>query len=338
MFRKLLLAVAALCASSLNSIAVAPGPSSDAFYQAIRTNDLTALDALARPPNAVNAPDADGATPLMYAAAVGSLEAMQHLLSAGADVNARNALGSPALTWATGDAAKVRLLLERGTNVNVVSATGQTPLLVAAMTNPSAEVVKLLIAHGADVKTADKLNATALHKAAIGGDVETLRILLDAGVDVNARDAADFTALMGATSNGSVAAVKLLLAHGARVNDASGGGEVITHKHGVQQNGVTALGSFTALLYAAVSAPVDVVRALLDAGADVNVRDVRGLTPLITAVATDHFQIETIRLLIARGARVNDQSLANETALDWAEKFRPTPVVRMLKQAGRCTA
>jgi ankyrin repeat protein len=338
MLRTLSVAISAVLSWSLTFGAAPVDKASDAFYQAIRTNDLTALDLLANQPDDVNAPDADGATPLMYAAAVGSIEAVQRLLTAGASVNARNALGSTALTWATNDIAKVKLLLDRGAEVNVVSSTGQTPLLVATMGNPSAAVVSLLIARGADARATDKLKATGLHKAALAGDVETLRILIGAGVDVNARDGADFTALMGAAANGSLEAVTLLLAHGARVNDVSGGGEVITHKHGTQQNGITALGSFTALLHAATTASPAVTRALLDAGADVNAHDVRGVTPLIAAVATDHFNIEKIRLLIARGARVNEKTVAKETALDWAQKFGRTPAVAELKKAGAVTS
>lgn len=124
----------------------APEQPAEPFYRVIRANDLAALGALVKQSTDVNVRDADGVTPLMYATAVGSLDAMTRLLGAGADVNARNTLGSSALTWATKDVAKVRLLLDRGAEVNVVSNPGRTPLLVATMHDPSADVVKLLIA------------------------------------------------------------------------------------------------------------------------------------------------------------------------------------------------
>jgi hypothetical protein len=118
------------------------------------------------------------------------------------------------------------------------------------------------------------------------------------------------------------------------VNDVSGDGEVITHEPARAQNGLLALGSFTALLMAAPSASPAITRALLDAGAKVDARDVRGMTPLMLAVATDHDSLEKIRMLIEGGSDVNAKSRVDETALDWAQKFGETPVVAALKKAG----
>lgn len=128
-------------------------------------------------------------------------------------------------------------------------------------------------------------------------------MLLDAKLDVNARDAADFTPLMVAVANGSLDAVKLLLAKGARVNDVSGDGEVIIHAPARAKNGMLALGSFSALLLAAPTGSPELVNALLDAGADVNAKDLRGMTPLMLAVATDHYSVEKIRMLIDKRGR-----------------------------------
>jgi ankyrin repeat protein len=324
----------ALILTSITFGAAAPNTLPEALYTAIRANDLAVLDTLLKDPAAVNVRDAEGATPLMYAAAVGSIDAMNRLLAAGADVNARNALGSSALTWATKDLAKVRLLLDHGADVNVTSIPGRTPLLVATMHNPSAEVVKLLITRGADARAVDKLQATALHTAAVAADIDTLRVLLDAKVDVNARDAADFTPLMVAAANGSVGAVKLLLSRGARVNDASGAGEVIIHAPARVKNGMLALGSFTPLLLAAPVGSTELVKTLIDAGADVNAKDLRGMTPLMLAVATDHYDLDKIRLLLHTGAHLDVMTPDGETALDLAQKFGETPVVALLKREG----
>jgi ankyrin repeat protein len=324
----------ALILTSITFGAAAPNTLPEALYTAIRANDLAVLDTLLKERAGVNVRDTEGATPLMYAAAVGSIDAMNRLLAAGADVNARNALGSSALTWAVKDLAKVKLLLDHGADVNVTSIPGRTPLLVATMHNPSAEVVKLLIAHGADAHAVDKLHATALHTAAVAADIGTLRVLLDAKVDVNARDAADFTPLMVAAANGSVEAVKLLLSRGARVNDASGAGEVIIHAPARVKNGVLALGSFTPLLLAAPGGSTELVKTLIDAGADVNAKDLRGMTPLMLAVATDHYDLDKIRLLLHTGAHVDVTTPDGETALDWALKFGETPVVALLKREG----
>ena len=101
MVRKLAAIVLALLLSSITFGADAPDRPTDAFYTAIRTNDLAAVNALLKQGSDVNVRDNDGATPLMSAAAVGSTDVMKRLLEAGAEVNARNTLGSSALTWAT---------------------------------------------------------------------------------------------------------------------------------------------------------------------------------------------------------------------------------------------
>jgi ankyrin repeat protein len=334
MIRTLAAIATALLLSSITFGAAAPETPADAFYAAIRTNDLAAVNALLAKGADVNARDNDGGTPLMSAAAVGSTAVMTRLIEAGADVNARNTLGSSALTWATKDVEKVRLLLDRGAAVNVVSTAGRTPLLVATMHNPSAEVVKLLIAKGADVRAADKLQATALHTAGVAGDVATLRLLLDARLDVNARDAANFTPLMVAAANGSVDAVLLLLSRGANVNDVSGDGEVITHAPARVKNGMLAFGAFTPLLLAAPGGSPELVKTLLEGLADVNLKDVRGMTPLMLAAATDHYSLDVIGMLLDNGAEINATSLAGETTLDWARKFGETPLVHLLTQAG----
>jgi non-ribosomal peptide synthetase component F len=77
----------------------------------------------------------------------------------------------------------------------------------------------------------------------------------------------------------------------------------------------------------------EMVVTLLDAGADVNARDVRDMTPLMLAVATDRQNADVIRALIARKADVNVRSLAGETALDWARKIGNPSGIQILERA-----
>src|SRR5687767_5564102 len=201
------------------------GSSSDALYSAIRDNDRTRLDALLKEGASPNAADPrGGATPLMYAAAVGSADTMKVLIDSGADVNAANSVGATALMWAATDADKVRLLLARGADVKAVSQRGRTALFVAARSDRSADIVRLLIAAGADGRASDGAKMTVLHAAAWGNDTETVRLIVNAGADVNAVDFAGFTPLIHAASNRNVDAVRLLLAKGADINARSGDG------------------------------------------------------------------------------------------------------------------
>ena len=81
------------------------------FYSAIRENNLAQMKALLATKAGANLADSRGIRPLMYAAEIGSIEAMRLLIDHGADVNAQNDFGSTALMWAVPDPAKVRLLL-----------------------------------------------------------------------------------------------------------------------------------------------------------------------------------------------------------------------------------
>ena len=85
-----------LFAAAYAGMRAAENPSAE-FYTAIRANDLARVNALLSGGGSANVHDARGVTPLMYAAVVGSVEAMSLLVDAGADVNARNDVGSTAL-------------------------------------------------------------------------------------------------------------------------------------------------------------------------------------------------------------------------------------------------
>jgi ankyrin repeat protein len=320
---KILLAMWALAGRSGGAAESA----SDAFYNLIRANDLAGLASLVRNGADINTRDRHGATPLMYAATVGSLEAMKYLIGQGAAVNAKNQFGATALIWSATDLAKVHLLLERGADLNAATARGRTALLVAAMSDQSAPIVRLLIGKGADVKAMDAFKTTTLRGAAMGNDAETMRILIEAGVDVNAGDMPGITPLMMAAGwNGNLAAVDLLLSHGAKVNEVSAAVMGLPSK-----NGPSEFGKLTALLMSAPFGPPELIAKLLDAGADVNARDVRGMTPLMLALANDHQDKAVIKMLLEHGADSQVKSNAGETALDWARREAAAPGMELLK-------
>ena len=318
-----------LCLAGLG-LSAAETNLSNEFYTAIRNNDMAKLEALVEQGGNVNIADDKGITPLMNAAALGSPEAVQLLLDKGADVNARNTFNATALIWAAADLRKVKLLVAHKADVNAASKVGHTPLLVAALSDPSIEIVRLLISKGADIKAVDNQKKTALYSATAGNDMATIRLLVDAGLDVNAPDSTGQTPLMNAASNQNLEAVKLLLLKGARINDITRPPTART------KPGTPGLGRFTALGLACAFSPTDtdVVKTLVAAGADLNVQDGRGMTPLMLASATDHQNVDAIEAILVRKPDLAIQDLNGETAFDWAIKYGPTPVLKAIQRAG----
>jgi ankyrin repeat protein len=300
---------------------------SDRFYQAIRAGNLVALKALTRNEN-VNARDKRGATPLMYAAAFGNIQEMKLLLDAGADVNARSTSGATALIWAAGEPLRSRMLIERGADVNAQSRQGRTPLMAAARREGAADLVRLMLAKGADITAKDIQDDTALTLASRTGDLETIKLLIDRGADINApADTLGFTAFTGAIASGNVAAVRLLLAKGADIHTT------VTTRHRVR-HGLPMIGNLTPLMLAASWGSAAMIKTLLEAGADVNKRDVRGMTALMLAVGSENQDTAVVNLLLGAKADLNIKSEMGETALDWAKKFGSQAVIETLEHAG----
>jgi len=328
-----ILGICALAFSTTVASSASPSPAggADAAYQAIRANDIGRLRALVRTPADANQKDDAGVPLLMTSAAVGSVDAMTLLLDKGADVNARNGFGATALIWSATDLAKVRLLAGRGADVNLASKTGRSALFVAAMSEPSASIVRLLVSKGAHLEARDAFQNTALTAAAMGNDLETVRLIVDAGIDVNAAGVTGVTPLLGAAYHGNVAAVKLLLEKGARANVVAA--VPILFPGESPKSGPVALTAVTPLMVAAALGTPELVKMLLDAGAAVDSKDGRGMTPLMFAVAKSRQQPAVIRMLIDRGADLSVQSNAGETAADWARKVGAAAGLEILKVA-----
>ena len=115
---------------------------------------------------------------------------------------------------ANGRLEVLRMLIANGADVNIKANDGRTPLIIATQ-NRSVEIVRLLIEHGADITAKDELDWTALHHAVFAGAGEVAEFLIESGVDVGIQGASGRTALHCAAVRGREDIVRLLLEKGA---------------------------------------------------------------------------------------------------------------------------
>ncbi len=292
----------------------------------------------------VNTVDKSRCTPLVHAALNGHTECVRLLLNApGIDVNKENQDKRTPLHAATfnGHTECVRLLLKvPEIELNTKDVDNSTPLIIAAH-NGHAECVKLLLtAPGTDVNASD--NPPLLH-AALHGHTECVRLLINApGIDVNRANPQGGTPLIAAAFKGHTECVRLLInAPGIEVDKAG-------------QNNTTALSiaeaaghtecarlireaggqgqSNASLSDAARDGDIEAVRRLLASGADVNMEDKNGFTPLHAAAFQGH--TECVRLLLAApGIDVNQENENGWTPLVMAVHNGHTECLKLLLSA-----
>lgn len=120
---------------------------------------------------------------------------------------------------ASGESSRVELILQSDPDlVNCRVKHGFTPLHAAA-DKDQAEIVELLIEHGAEINGRSDAGDTPLHWAAFHGRISAATVLLAKGADINARDKDGNTPLHWAAARGHVEMTELLIAHGADLND-----------------------------------------------------------------------------------------------------------------------
>lgn len=287
-----------------------------ALLDALRADQTSAVASLLAGGADPNTRDDMGATALMYAAIYSSADTVRLLLKSRADVNAANATGSTALMWAAGDAVKTRLLIEHGAAVNARAGDGTTALLVAARYG-NAEALRALLAAGADLKVAPN---DALLRAVFVRDNsdEVQRVLQQAGVVLRDPSRLNALFLTSGTAVTNFAAAKPTLASAGKDS----------------QDLQIATLRLPPLSLVAYHGEVDLMRSLIERGADVNGKTSRGATALMLAAAGPQPSPRAVRLLLAKGADIKARDDMGRTALDWALTQGETPVARILRDAG----
>lgn len=291
-----------------------------------------------------------GPTPLHCAVRWEHEDVVRVLCASGADMDIRDESGQSPLLLAVmfRQMPIVRILVEAGADVHTRDIYSCTPLLKAAK-DDSDEISRFLIDSGAEVDARDRYGRTALSLAAEGARDSVVRLLLSRGADVHSRDDTCFWTPLSwaATAGGSDrarAVQRLLIEHGADVNvrDRLGrtplcralprsvrAAEFLIQNGAVvdacNESGRTPL----SLLAEDDDADADMVRLLLDSGADINSRDDAGFTPLFWAVRSGTMAMA--KLLLDNGARVDIESNRGLSPIDIASMKEEYGVVRLLE-------
>ncbi len=280
-------------------------------------------------------------SPLVAAARSADLDLVRALLGLSADVNATTTDGMTALHWAVQrDAVEItELLLNAGADVAATNRYGVTPLTLAS-TNGNAATVGRLLAAGADANTRLPGGETVLMTAARTGTVEVIEALLAGGADPNAHEETrGQTALMWAAGENNAAAIAALVAGGAdvaaRTSDLTPAdtGGTFSREVGLTQPDSSGP-SFTALLFAVQLGQADAVRALLDAGADINDTFPNGTSALVVAAMNGQWELGVF--LVGQGADVNAAE-QGWNALHQTIRLRRTNIGHMPPPTGQGT-
>jgi ankyrin repeat protein len=310
-----------------------------------------------------------GESPLMTAARVGKVRTVKALLERGADINAKDARrGQTALIWAAaeGHAEVVDVLIRAGADFRARIASGFTPMFFAVRDGRLA-VVRTLIERGADVNETFRPSPVAsgrrtpptgislLGMAVENGHFELAMVLVEAGADPNVF-APGFTPLhaiswvrktsigddhdpvpVGTGNLTSIEFVKKIVARGAGVNAL-----VTRHIRGLSR--LNTLGA-TPFFLASRTADVELMRVLLELGANPNAANADGTTPLMAAAGlgtqspgedpgTPLECMEAVKLILSLGADVNAVDKNGETALHAAAYKNLPEMVEYLVSKG----
>ena len=306
-----------------------------------------------------DARDKHGNTALHFAASEGHLETSRLLLERGADINSQNDEGLTPLQQASRGMQKgyldiMHFWLDHGANWNSRDNHGNTALHFAA-SKCCLEAAHILLERGADVNSQNDEGLTPLQQASRGmrkGCLDIMCFLLDNGANEDARDKHGNTALHFAASEGHLETSRLLLEREADINSQNDEGLTPLQQasrgmrkgyldimrflldHGANEDARDNCGN-TAIHFAASEGHLEAARMLLEQGANIDSQNDEGLTPLQQAsqgMWEGHRY--TMRLLLDHGANVDARDNCGNTALHFAASGGRPKTTRMLLEQG----
>lgn len=184
--------------------------SASTAFDLVKNGDLDALKALlASDPSHAATRNEQGVSLLMFARYQFKLDAVEAILAAGIPLDLFEAA-------ALGKADRLRELLDAGDSANAFAPDGMTPLGLACFFGQP-EAARLLLSRGADVGTASQnpMKVAPIHAAVAGKNAEVIDLILSSNPDVNAKQQQGWTAIHSAAMHGDLALLEKLLARGA---------------------------------------------------------------------------------------------------------------------------
>ncbi len=264
-----------------------------------------------------------------------TLDQLKSWLAAGADVNEE--FDDAILA---SDMQRVAFLIDKGVDVNKVNEQGDRPINIAVL-QKDPDLVKFLLDHHADPNARGSDGMTPVLDAVAQDDVPTLKALIARGADLESRTSDGATPLAFAIANDDMKAALALIDAGAKLNTKSTtlGLTPLMVAAGREPYEVSISGQRHELEHLSLDPhypdALQVARALITHGADVNAVSTSGVTALMLAAAHDNTPI--VGLLLQSGADAAKKSPEGKTALDFAtENGNDTVVslIRLMQQAG----
>jgi ankyrin repeat protein len=316
------------------------------LHQALMSGDLAAMGKLHAKGVNWNVSDGTYGTPLTLAIQMQNPPMLKFLLEHGADPNfvAKGIHDTPLATAAMHkEAGMVRLLLAKGADPNRLSADGSNAL-ASSLAIESLEITQLLLDAGADVLHKNKYGVNALAMVELGRNKKLRALVVQA-----ARKMPTSNDPMTAAKLGQVSTIqqwlqsnptKDLKARVATIAASAGQAEVVklVLEHQLDPN---ALGrpednnihvkKEPLLFWAIGEGHAEVVRILLDAGADLNKpTPLNGASPLLSAVACG--KPEIVKLLLDRGADPMQADSRGDTPLSLAQERGLKQMYKLLQK------
>ena len=329
------------------------------FLKAIKNGDIERIEKLISQGADVNAKDNRGMTPLHQAAQYGQRQVAEVLIAKGANVNETDTAGQIPLHIAAEFGAKFvpELLLANGANIRATDVAGNTPLHVAAyclQVSPKKDLLELLIAKGADVNTRNKAGQTPLHRVSMvrrqNKPLElAAEVLLAHGAQVDAKDKSGNTPIHFAVKYGHVKLIDLLRAKGAIISkddkllpDLQASLEAAWSNHadvlkvlldyGADVNAEDHWG-WSLLHYTTYAGNADMTKMLLEKGANPNIVErTEGRTPL--HYAAQRGEKTQAEMLLAHGANMDTRDWYGKTSLFLATEGGHTEIIELLRKHG----